>query len=197
MVIIHLLKTFKEDEMFITNNIEKEKLKEFSTLSIITGIIMAIAGILAIIHPLAGSLAFVIFLGALFVAAGLVQAYMTFKAHQKSAGAWFKVIMLLITGILLLIWPASGIAALAILFAAYFFMDAFASFQMALDLKPLKGWWIGIVNGTLSFLLGIIMVLGWPFSAVFTVGIIVGVSFLMDGIVLIYLGWLAKKGHYD
>ncbi len=190
-------KTFKGAKMFITNNIDKEKLKEFSTLSIISGIIMAIAGILAIIHPVAGSLAFVIFLGALFIAAGIVEAYTTFKAHQKSAGAWFKVFLLLITGILLLIWPVSGIAAVAILLAAYFFIDSFASFQMGLDLKPLKGWWIAVLNGVLSFILGIIMIIGWPFTAPFTVGIIVGVSFLMDGIVLIYLGYLAKKGHYD
>jgi len=183
--------------MFISNRIDKEKLKEFSTLSIISGIIMAIAGILAIINPVAGSLAFIIFLGALFLAAGLVQAWTTFKAHQKSAGAWFKVLMLIITGILLLIWPVSGIAAVAILLAAYFFIDAFASFQMGLDLKPLKGWWIAVVNGVLSFILGIIMIIGWPFSAPFTVGIIVGVSFLMDGIVLIYLGWLSKKGAHD
>ena len=183
--------------MFITNNIDKNKLKEFGTLSIISGIILVIAGILAIAKPVAGSMAFVIFLGALFISVGIVQAYTTFKAHQKSAGAWFKVIMLLITGILLLIWPISGIAAVAILLAAYFFFDAFASFQMGLDLKPLKGWWIAVLNGTLSFILGIIMIIGWPFSAPFTVGIIVGVSFLMDGIVLIYLGYLAKKGHYD
>jgi uncharacterized membrane protein HdeD (DUF308 family) len=183
--------------MFITNNIDKEKLKEFSTLSIITGIIMALAGLLAILNPVAGSLAFIMFLGALFVASAIVQGWITFKAHQKSLGAWFKVLMLLITGILLLIWPASGIAAVAILFSAYFFVDAFASFQMALDLKPLKGWWMPVVNGVLSFILGIVMIIGWPFSAPFTVGIIVGVSFLMDGFVLVYLGWLAKKGAYD
>jgi len=183
--------------MFITNNIDKEKLKEFSALSIISGIIMIIGGILAIIKPVAGSLAFVIFLGALFLALGLVQSYTTFKIHQKSMSAWFKAIMLLITGILLLIWPVSGIAAVAILFAAYFFFDAFASFGMGFELKPLKGWWLSILNGSLSFILGIIMIIGWPFSAPFTVGIIVGVSFLMDGFVLIYLGLLAKKGHYN
>ena len=183
--------------MFITNNIDKEKLKEFSSVSIISGIILILAGILAIAKPIAGSVAFVIFLGALFISVGIIQAYTTFKAHKTSAGAWFKVIMLLITGILLLIWPISGIAAVAILLAAYFFFDAFASFQMGLDLKPLKGWWLSVLNGSLSFILGIIMIIGWPFSAPFTVGIIVGVSFLMDGIVLIYLGYLAKKGHYD
>ncbi|EDM23262.1 hypothetical protein CMTB2_06176 [Caminibacter mediatlanticus TB-2] len=192
-----MLKIFKEGGMIITSKIDKEKLKEFSTLSIITGLIMAIAGFLAILNPVAGSLAFVIFLGSLFVASGLVQAYITFKAHTKSIGAWFKVLMLLITGVLLLIWPGSGIAAVAILFAAYFLVDAFASFQMALDLKPLKGWWMPLLNGVLSFILAIVMIIGWPFSAPVTVGIIVGVSFLMDGIVLMYLGFLAKKGAYD
>jgi uncharacterized membrane protein HdeD (DUF308 family) len=183
--------------MFITNNIDKEKLKEFSTLSIISGIIMTIAGLLAITNPVAGSLAFVLFLGAIFTASGIIQAFVTFKAHQKSLGAWFKVIMLLVTGILLLIWPADGIAAVAILFSAYFFIDAFASFQMALDLKPLKGWWLALLNGMLSFLLAVVMIVGWPFSSPFVVGVIVGVSFVMDGIVLIYLGILSKKGAHD
>lgn len=182
--------------MFV-NRIDRQKLKEFSTLSIISGILMAIAGILAIINPVAGSIAFVIFLGALFTAAGLVQLYTTFKAHTKSLSAWFKALMLLITGILLLVWPGSGVAAVAILFAAYFFFDAFASIGVALDLKPLKGWWLSLLNGVLSFILGVIMVIGWPFTSFVTVGIVVGVSFLMDGIVLAYLGWMAKKGAYD
>jgi uncharacterized membrane protein HdeD (DUF308 family) len=183
--------------MFISNNIDKEKLKEFSTLSIISGILMTLAGIVAITDPLAGSLTFVIFLGALFTTSAIIQAYITFKAHQKSAGAWFKVFMLLITGILLLAWPVDGIAAVAILFAAYFFIDGFASFQMALDLKPLKGWWLSLFNGMLSFLLGAILLINWPISAPFVVGVIVGISFLMDGIVLIYLGFLSKKGAHD
>ena len=184
--------------MWIERNLfDKEKLKKFSTTSIITGIIMIIGGSLAIINPLAGSLAFVLFLAAIFFASGLVQGYITFKAHNKSLGAWFKVFLLLITGILLAIWPASGIAAVAILFAAYFFLDSFASFTMAMDLKPLKGWWLTLLNAILSFILGIIMVIDWPFSAPLTVGIIVGVSFIMDGFVLIYLGYLAKKGHYE
>jgi uncharacterized membrane protein HdeD (DUF308 family) len=183
--------------LFITSKVDKEKLKEFSTLSIISGIFMIIAGMLAIYKPVEGSFAFVLLLGTLFIASAIIQGFVTLKAHQKSAGAWFKVIMLLITGILLIIWPVSGIAAIAILFAAYFFMDAFASFQMALDLKPLKGWWIALVNGTLSFILGIVMIINWPFSAPFTVGIIVGVSFLMDGIVLVYLGFLSKQGAHD
>ena len=72
--------------MFISKQIDKEKLKEFSNLSIISGILMAIAGFLAILNPLAGSVAFVLFLGAMFIASGIIQAYITFKAHQNSFG---------------------------------------------------------------------------------------------------------------
>jgi len=183
--------------MFITSRIDKEKLKEFSTLSIITGIIMVMAGFLAIIYPQVASVAFVIVLGATFIASAIVQGFLAIKAHEKSIGVWVKVIILFVTGLLLLLWPAEGVAALAILFAAYFFVDAFGSFAMALDLKPLKGWWLALVNGMLSFILGVIMIIGWPITSFITVGIVVGVSFLMDGIVLIYLGILAKKGAYD
>jgi len=183
--------------MFISNRIDKEKLKEFSTLSIITGVLMVMAGALSIANPLAGSLTFIIFLGAIFISSSIIQAIITFKAHQKSLGAWFKVFLLFITGILLLLWPANGIAAFSLLLAAYFFMDAFASFGVALDLRPLKGWGMAAINGILSLILGIIMVLNWPINSAYILGVIIGVSFLMDGIVLVYLGFLSKKGAHD
>ncbi|MEO1928282.1 MAG: DUF308 domain-containing protein [Nautiliaceae bacterium] len=183
--------------MFISNRIDKEKLKEFSTLSIISGLLMIGAGILSIANPLAGSLTFILFLGAMFITGSIIQAVITFKAHQKSLGAWFKVFLLFVTGILLLLWPLSGIAAFSLLLAAYFFMDAFASFGVALDLRPLKGWGMAAVNGILSLILGIIIVLNWPINSAYILGVIIGVSFLMDGIVLVYLGFLSKKGAHD
>jgi uncharacterized membrane protein HdeD (DUF308 family) len=174
------------------NLIDQEKLKEFRQLSVITGLLVAVAGLLSIINPLAGSLSFVIFMGSLFLVTGIIQGVITFKAHQKSLGAWFKVLMIVVTGILLLIYPVAGVSAMALLFGAYFFVDAFSSFSMALDLKPLKGWGLALANGMLSFLLGVITLTGWPANSPFIVGIVVGVSFLMDGIVLIYLGLSAK-----
>jgi len=183
--------------MFVLNNIDKETIKQFSTMSIVTGILMLLSGLFSIVYPLIGSIAFVTFIGAMFVTSGIIQGVITFKAHQKSMGAWFKVFMLFVTGVLLLIWPGSGIAAFAILFAAYFFMDAFSSFTMAMDLRPLKGWGLAALNGFLSLLLGIVLLAGWPYNSYFVVGIIVGISFMMDGIVLIYLGWLSKKGLHD
>jgi len=178
--------------MFI-NRFDNDILKEFSTLSIISGILFIIAGGLAVIQPAIGSIGIVFFLGGLFIAVGLVKSYLAFKAHNKSAGAIFKAFILILTGVLLFIYPIAGTAALAILLSVYFFIDGFASLFMSSELKPFGGWWIQGLNGFLDFLLGILMIVGWPFSSIFTVGIIVGISFIFDGIVMTYLGFMAKK----
>jgi len=228
--------------------IEKEKLKKYSTLSITSGIILAIAAflviihlIVTIIHPILENSALAVF-GTLFIAVGLVQCYITFKVYQKSAGAWIKVLLPLITGILLLIWPESMIMTTGYLFAAYFFINGYASYRISFDLRPPEGRQMAIRNSVLNFILCIIYTVIWLFNPILTAGvcgvvgyliigrdwglaviwsisifllgmiimilmppvgphfliaITVGVSFLMDGIVLIYLGRLAKKWHYD
>jgi len=178
--------------MFI-NRFDNDLLKEFSTLSIISGVLFAIAGILAVAQPAVGSIGIVFLLGGLFIAVGLIKTYLAFKAHKHSAGAIFKAFILILTGILLFVFPLAGTAALAILLAIYFFIDGFSSLFMSGELKPFKGWWIQGLNGFLDFLLGILMIINWPFSSIFTVGIIVGISFIFDGIVMTFLGIEAKK----
>ncbi len=183
--------------MFISNHIDKEKLKKFSSLSIFSGVMMMIAGGLAIANPWAGSVGFVLFIASMFLVMALFFAFITLKAHNKSLGAWLKVFLLLISGILLLILPGLGVATIAILFALYFFMDAFGSLALGFEMRPLKGWGSSVVNGLLSLFLGIIMIYDWPLSSVVVVGIIIGVSFIMDGLFFVYLGILSKKGHYE
>jgi uncharacterized membrane protein HdeD (DUF308 family) len=178
--------------MFL-NRFDEDLLKEFSTLSIISGILFLIAGIIAIIYPAVGSISIVFVTAILFIIAGIVKSYLTFKAHRSSAGAFFKAFILLLTGILLFIYPVAGTATLAILLAVYFFMDGFSSLYMAFEFRPLTGWWLQLLNGILGILLGILMIIGWPFSSLITVGIIVGVSFIFDGIFMIYTGFMAKK----
>ena len=183
--------------MFISNHIDKDNLKKFSSLSIFSGIMMVIAGLLAIINPWAGSVGFVLFIGSMFLIMALLSAFITIKAHNRSLGAWLKVFVLLISGILLIVLPQLGVAVIALLLALYFFMDAFAGIAWGFELRPLRGWLFSILNGFLSFILGALIIYNWPSSSVVIVGVIIGISFILDGIVFIYLGILSKKGYYE
>jgi len=85
----------------------------------------------------------------------------------------------------MIFYPMQGIAALGLLFAIYFFTDAFAGFGLAFSMKPQKMWWLWLVNAVTSLVLGVIFIVGWPFSSLFMVGLLVGISLLFDGVALL------------
>ncbi len=97
----------------------------------------------------------------------------------------------------MIIYPTLGIATLGLLFAIYFFMDAFASFGLAYSLKPQKIWWLWLFNAITSLILGVLFVIGWPFSSIYLVGLLVGVSLFFDGIALLTGGMMVDKVEKD
>ena len=162
--------------------------KKFRTYSVVVGILLIIAGIIGIFLPQVMSLTVSIFVGWLFVFGGLILGYHVIRSYSKNWVAWFKPVILLITGALLLFFPAAAIAAIGMLLMAYFLLDAFAGFTAAYELRGQKGWGWMLINAILSLILAFIFLIGWPFTSVWLVGLFVGISLLMDGIVLLIMG---------
>jgi len=173
--------------------LEKDLLKKFSKYSKIAGTIFIILGLSGIIFPVLMSLATAIFFGWLLIFSSLLTAYHTYNTNKKDWLGWLKAFIFLITGLLLAINPVPGVAALGIILAIYFLFDAFASVALAFEIKPQKGWWLVLINGILSLILAVIILVGWPFSSLFLVGLLVGISLFFDGIVLLTLGSYADK----
>jgi len=85
------------------------------------------------------SLSVSMLVGWMLIIGGLISGYHVIKSYHKKWLAWLKPFILLVTGILLLLYPVSGVAALGLLLAIYFLIDAFAGFSFAFELHPLKG----------------------------------------------------------
>ncbi len=172
---------------------EKEMLEKFSKNSKIIGIIFLLLGIAGIFFPAIMSLAAAIFVGWLLLFSGFLAAFHTYQTDKKDWLGWLKAFVFLITGGLIVVNPLPGVAALGIIFAVYFLMDAFGSFALSFEMKPLKGWWVVLLNAILSLLLAFVFLIGWPFSSLWLVGLFVGISLLFDGVVLLTLSHYAKK----
>ncbi len=100
---------------------------------------------------------------------------------------------------MILFYPISGVETVDLLVAIYLLLDGFGSFALASLRKPAKGWWLWTLNGILSIILAIIFLMTWPFvpAEMWLVGIYVGISLLVDGQVLIFLGAGAEKATHD
>ncbi len=168
--------------------VEKEFAKKFRTYSIVTGILLIISGIIGIVLPQIMSLTISFFIGWLFIFGGFIAGYHVIRSYRKNWVAWFKPVVLLVIGILLLLFPTATIAAIGLLLVVYFLLDAFAGFAAAHELQGHKGRGWMIVNAILSLILAIIFLIGWPISSIWLVGLFVGISLFMDGVVLLMLG---------
>jgi len=171
----------------------KDLLEKFSKSSKIYGIIFLLLGLTGIIFPYIMSLTTGMLYAWFLLFAGTMVGFHTWQTNKKDWLGWLKTMIFILIGAFMLMNPITAVATLGILFAIYFFMDAFASIALAFELKPTKMWWMPLLNGILSLIIGSYFIIGWPISSMFLVGFLVGISLFFDGISLLTLGSVAKK----
>ncbi len=175
-------------------DMDEETKKRVSKNFKITGIVLMLLGIGGILFPGIMSLATLFFVAWMMLFGGLMTGYFTWMSDRSDWLGWLKTFVLVATALLLIFKPMPGIAAVGLLLAIYFLFDSFGNMAIAFTMKPAKGWWLWLLNGMFSLLLAVIFLVGWPFSSLYLVGLFVGISLFIDGLVLITLGSYLKKG---
>jgi uncharacterized membrane protein HdeD (DUF308 family) len=138
------------------------------------------------------SMAIAWFAGWLMLIAGGLAFITSWYGFRDRWTAWLKPFVLLILGLLLLLHPLAGAAALGLVLAIYFLLDGFAGVGAALELRPQPGWKWLLFNGALSLLLGLIFIIGWPFTAPWLIGFFIGISLFIDGVTLLMVSLAAQ-----
>jgi uncharacterized membrane protein HdeD (DUF308 family) len=161
------------------------KLKKYATVS---GIIFIILGTLGIFFPTFMSISTVLLVSYLMLFAGISSGVFTWMSNKKDWAGWLKTVLLIGAALIMIFYPMQGVATLGLVFAIYFFMDAFAGFGLAFSLKDDKHWWLWLINAITSLILGVLFIVGWPLTSLWLVGLFVGISLLFDGVALLVGG---------
>jgi uncharacterized membrane protein HdeD (DUF308 family) len=164
---------------------------------LIEGILLAILGLAAMIVPPLASLAVTIFLGWLFLICGIAGLALTFWARQMP-GFWWSLISAVLAlgaGIILLARPVQGTLTLTIVVGAYFLAEGVATIMYALEHRRelLQRWSWLLVAGLMDILIAFIIIAGLPGSAVWAVGLLVGINLLFGGASMIGIALAARQ----
>src|ERR1700687_4508460 len=165
---------------------------------LIEGILLAVLGLAAMMAPLIASLAFTIFLGWMFLISGAAGLAMTFWARQMP-GFWWSLIsaaLAVAAGIILLAQPVQGTLTLTIVVGAYFLAEGVATIMYALEHRRelSERWSWLLVAGIMDILIAAIIIAGLPGSALWAVGLLVGINLLFGGATLIGMALAARNG---
>ena len=179
----------------VTNidSLDTLKLPDFGKYSLVAGILLILLGTVGVFLPQFMSLEASILIASLLVVGGVFWLIHSFKARTKEWTEWFKPVLLLITGGLMIFYPMTGVATIGLLLATYLLLDAYASFMMAFSLKGKKGVFWMVFNGLISLLLAVLFIIGWPASSLFLVGLYISISLIFDGWALVTIYWLQRS----
>ena len=161
------------------------------------GIILIILGLAAILVPLLATLAFTIFFGWLLLISGVVGLFSTFKM-RPAPGFWWSLVSAILAigvGVLLLGWPVRGALSLTLLLIVFFLVEGIATIMFAIEYRPSlpARWGWMVASGVVDLILAGLIFAQFPSSALWAIGLLLGINMVFGGTTLIVLALDARK----
>lgn len=159
------------------------------------GIVLILLGVAAMFFPFVATLATELTIGWILVFAGIAQSLHAIRLRDR-IGFWPSLLSGLLTlavGLLLLVFPMTGILSITLLVAVLFLVNGIFRLTQGLRLRPAGYWGWLVAGGILSILLGIMVIAQWPAAAIWLVGLLVGIDLMFSGWTLLWLTLLARQ----
>jgi uncharacterized membrane protein HdeD (DUF308 family) len=161
------------------------------------GIILVILGITALVLPAVATFAVEIVIGWVVLLSGIVGLISTFRMRSAPGFWWslFSAALGTAAGVILISWPLSGVFSLTLILTVFLLFEGIASIMLALHHRRSASdhWGLLLASGVIDLLLAAFIFLGLPGTAVWILGLVVGVNMLFGGLALISMAWRARS----
>ena len=156
-------------------------------LFLVQGLVMMGLGLIAVALPHIATVAVEIFVGWLFFAGGLFRT-LTVLRTSKAPGFWWSLataVLALVLGFALIVQPAEGVLTLTMVLVVLFVVEGLAAILIALDVRRhLRNWGWTLMSGLVDLFLAYLIWRGWPATADWAIGLLVGINMFMLGLSL-------------
>jgi uncharacterized membrane protein HdeD (DUF308 family) len=165
-------------------------------LFLVEGLTLIAFGAIAIIVPGAAALAVTVLLGWLFLLSGVLGLGTTIWMRQLPGFWWalLSAVLAIATGAALLWWPFGGVLSLTLGLAIFFLIEGVVSIMYALDHRREFGgrWGWMLASGIVDIVLALLILAGFPGTATWAIGLLVGINMLMGGVALVAMALHAR-----
>ena len=165
-------------------------------LCALLGLVMLAGGVFVLWNAVVASLVTALFFAAALVVAGIFQII-----HAFSARGWGSLtlsliigIVLVAAGLLLATNPLATSLGLTLAIAALFIAGGALRLWLAARHWQDHGWLLTI-SGLLSLALGVVLILGFPWSGLVVPGILLGVDLIFQGAWWLTVGLWVRRPH--
>jgi uncharacterized membrane protein HdeD (DUF308 family) len=173
----------------------REKVKRHSFWYLVQSGLMILAGILALAFPVLSSVTIVFFLGWLLIINGFLQAISLMDARHVPH-FWLQLVSVVISvlvGILFLRNPGAGLLTLSLLLIVFFMVEGISKVIFSLTIRPFPNWGWVFASGLIGILLAFYLWANTPVTAIWLLGVLLGIELICEGAALGRMAWQARK----
>lgn len=161
---------------------------------LLMGILLILLGALAIGFAKWATEFTVILLGFLLTGAGVLQIVSGFYARKWTgfSVSFLLALFYIIAGVLCIFKPMQSALSISLLIAALLLVGGLFRIGSALRYRFDHWKWV-VFNGFTAVLLGILILAEWPASAIWVIGLFVGVDLLLMGCYWVWLSLATRR----
>lgn len=177
-----------------SNLMDLQKLCSQWRLLLTIGVLFLISGMVATAFSVFTTYVSVFFIGSMLALSAIFHLVYSFVIHQWK-GFFVNIALAIlhgITGALLLYNPTVGAMAITLILAILFLSTGLIRLVAGLTMQLEHKGWI-ILNAVAAILLGILILAQWPSSALWVLGLFVGIEMLLAGWLMIFMALKMKN----
>ena len=158
------------------------------------GIVAIVLGSVAILVPAVASVGTAIFIGWILLIAGAFLTAAAFTAHSLGTVVlrllWAA--LTVIVGIWLIVEPHNGTLTLTLVLGIYFLFMGLTRIAVAFVARGQQGAGLAGLSGFASLLIGVLILVEFPSSADWAIGLLVGIDLIIAGWTLLGIALVGK-----
>ena len=173
----------------------RQTIKRYWLWYLIEGVLLLVAGILAVIYPVISSVSVVVLLGWLLIVSGVLQGISLIGAGQVPH-FWLQlisVILAVLIGVLFLRDPAQGLLTITLLLIIFFMIEGISKIVFSLTIRPFPNWGGVLASGLVGILLSAVLWSSLPVTALWLIGLLIGIELISVGSAITYLAWQVRR----
>ena len=166
-----------------------DMVKRFCNTFLVEGLFIMVLGLMLLVLPQLSTLALSLMISVALILAGIYKLISSIIRRDEIEKTWLSAIiaiLMIATGAYLTVRPILNLFLITMGIGIYFVLEGINSMVIAFESRGvLKHWWVGLVSGIIQFALAFIVLFGLPGTALYAIGILIGVNMLLSGTALI------------
>lgn len=159
------------------------------------GILFVILGMFSLVMVVSLTIISILFLGIVFFIAGIAQVFDTFhsKRWQTALGHILIASLYIIGGGLIIYDPILASTIITAFIAWILIAIGIVRLILGFKLRPVNEWiWLTIA-GIIAIILGILILIQWPISALWVIGLFIAIELIVNGWSYIFMAFAIRS----